>query len=341
MTKIHILFKIYDKPTGGGNQFLRSLKNFLQTIDAYEENVEKADAVLFNSHQYVEIVSKLKQKYPYKLFVHRIDGPIRLYNNLDDKRDLIVNTFNKMISDATIFQSEWSKKQNHNMGLEQNNFETVIQNAPDPLIFNKEKKEPFSSKRRIRLIATSWSSNIKKGFHIYEWLDNNLDFEQYDMTFVGNSPISFKRINHINSLTSKNLSELLKKNDIFITASQKDPCSNSLIEAMHCGLPALALKDGGHIKLVGTGGELFEKVSEIPYCLEKIVKYYSEYQRNISLPGMDTIGRLYYTFIESLLLEIHNKRYQPKELSRKNYYKLKYLLIKIKLIEILKIKLSI
>ena len=258
MMNIHIIFNIQNKPTGGGNQFLKALKNYFVQINSYTENPNDADIFLFNSYQYIKNVIKLKKKYPDKLFAHRIDGPIRLYSKMSDKRDDIINTTNKYIADATIFQSEWSKEQNLKLGLNRTAFDTTIINAPDKYIFNKTGKKEIDQSKKIRLIATSWSSNKSKGFSTYKWLDDNLDFSKYDMTFCGNSPVKFKNIKHILPLPEEKLAKQLKLHDIFITASQKDPCSNSLTEALHCGLPAIALNDGGHPEIIKNAGKLIK-----------------------------------------------------------------------------------
>lgn len=154
--------------------------------------------------------------------------------------------FNKLFVDGIIFQSNWRKKNNKKYFGISTKYETVVRNAPDNKIFNKVGKKVFNPKEKIKLIATSWSSNWRKGFDIYKFLDENLDFSKYEMTFVGNSPIIFKNIKWIKPVPSKKLAEILKQNDVYITASQNDPCSNSLIEALSCGVPAVALNDGGH-----------------------------------------------------------------------------------------------
>jgi len=327
MVKIHILFNIMNKPSGGGNNFLSSLKKYLISMNSYEENINDAHAILFNSHHLIHKVVKLKKMFPDKVFIHRIDGPMRLYNTFNDKRDLIVNTSNEFLADATIFQSEWSKKQSHQMGLKKNLYETVILNAPDNKIFNRNMKEPFLVNRRLRLVASSWSSNIKKGFKVYEWLDNNLDFQKFEMTFVGDSPITFNNIRCIPTVASKELSHILKKNDIYITASQNDPCSNSLIEAMHCGLPAVALKEGGHIEIIRKGGELFCNVNQLKDCLDKVINNYEEYQKNIDLPDINQVGHDYVKFISYINRETIQKKYAPKKVSQKGRLKIFYLLL--------------
>jgi glycosyltransferase involved in cell wall biosynthesis len=318
-TKIHILFEIKEGPWGGGNQFLRSLKKHLQSIHVYDENIATAEVVLFNSHQCAKEAAKVKLSYPKKCFIHRIDGPMRLYSLRNDERDDIVFIANKCLADATIFQSAWSQEQNHRLGLHQNSFETVIPNAPEPSIFNRQGKTSFSKDHKIRLIATSWSPNWKKGFQVYQWLDANFDFNKYEMVFVGKSPVKFKNIEHISPLSSKNIAEKLKENDIFIFASPIEACSNSLLEALHCGLPVVGIDGSSNPKLIGKGGEIFTCCDEIPNLLEKIAKNYNKYQANICNPSMKEVGEQYYDFMTQVHHQVQSGRQKRKSFRWMDY----------------------
>lgn len=317
--KIHILFEIRDGPYGGGNQFLRSLKSYFRSIGAYEEDVKKTDIILFNSHQHINEVARVKIKYSDMLLVHRIDGPIRLYNKMSDKRDDIVFIASKYLADATIFQSAWSQEQNHRLGLHQNSFETVIPNAPEPSIFNRQGKVSFSKDHKIRLIATSWSANWKKGFQVYQWLDANFNFNKYEMVFVGKSPIEFKNIKHISLLSSKDIAEKLKESDIFIFASPIEACSNSLLEALHCGLPVVGVNGSSNPELIGKGGEIFTCCDEIPGLLEKIAKNYHEYQANIRNPSMKEVGEQYYDFMTQVYRQVQSGKQKMKSFRWMDY----------------------
>lgn len=310
--KVYLIYQYKEGPHGGGSQFLKALSSFFIKNNAYAETPEEADVFLFNSHHFLNDVYKLKKKYPSKLFFHRIDGPMRLYNKPDDARDNLVNLANKLFADATIFQSEWSKNKNYELGYVQNSFEAVIPNAPDPSIFFPEREKQFSTSKKTTLISTSWSQNWKKGFRVYEWLDSNLDFSKYDMCFVGNSPITFKNIVHIKPLPSLDLAAMLRKADIYIAASEKDPCSNSLLEALHCGLPALALNDGGHPELIGKNGAVFERAEEIPHLLDKIAANYESFRSGGALLTIDCIGKLYCDFMAHVLSDTKQNKYRPK-----------------------------
>ena len=319
--KIFISFMLKDRPTGGGNQFLRGLKDCFIKKGCYTTDIRNADIVLFNSHQYIREVADFKRKKPDSIFVHRIDGPIRLYNRLDDRRDSVAYTAMDQVADGTVFQSEWSKKKNIDLGIPTTRFNATIINASDSAIFNRTGRKSWKAGSKIRFIATSWSANWNKGFDVYQWLDQNLDFSRYEMTFVGNTPISFKNIRHIEPLPSHELAMELKKSDIFITASKSDPCSNSLIEALHCGLPAIARNDGGHPGIVGNSGEVFDRIKDIPVLIEKIAQNYEEYQAGINLPSMEEVGKAYYDFMYSIYEAVQKGEYIPKKLTLVGYFR--------------------
>ena len=324
--KINILFLISDSALGGGNQFLKALKVILQKRGLYAE-LEEADVVIFNSHHYVAEVIAAKRRYSNKIFIHRIDGLMKLYNKPEDKRDSIVWLANKWISDGNIYQSNWSRERNYEFGMEKSRFENTIYNAADSSIFNHNGKIEFDRRRKTKIIATSWSSNIKKGFDVYKYLDETLDWNKYEMTFVGNSPLEFHNIKHKQPMISSDLSKELKNHDIYISASQKDPCSNSVIEALSCGLPVLCLNDGGHPELVKEGGLLFQKEEEIPTLLEKLATHYEEYQRRIRVNSMEKVGDGYILLAEQIKCAVDVGYYKPKSIK---YFQSKKILKEIK-----------
>ena len=255
--KIFIVFEPINEPTGGGNQFLKMLKKEFARQGVSGDTPEQSDILLFNSHHFLDKVHSYKKSFPNKKFVHRIDGPMRLYNDLSDARDQQAYFANEVFADATIYQSEWSKNKNLEMGLEPNKIHTTIQNCADDSIFFLPRK-PKPKGEKTRLFSSSWSRHLKKGFDFYQYLDKNLDLEKYEYFFAGRSPINFKNINNLGPLNSRELAKELRRSDIFVTASQNDPCSNSLIEAQSCGLICLALNSGGHPEIIKEKDLLFE-----------------------------------------------------------------------------------
>lgn len=294
--KVNILFQIKDTPHGGGNQFLKSLKKQFKKMNVYTDVFSKADVFLFNSHQHIEDVLKVKDAFPNSIFIHRVDGPMRLYNTMNDERDSFVYRINQ-IANGTVFQSDWSKRKNFEMGLKKNK-NCVIYNAVDASLFYE--KRNFNNEK-IRLISTSWSNNLKKGFATYQYLDEYLDFDRYEYWFIGNSPVQFKNIKMFDPLPSKELGEKLRQCDIFVTASQNDPCSNSVIEALATRLPVVALSSGGHPEIVGQGGRLFKNEIEAVGNIEIVRTAYTYFRDRINIKNIEQIANQYIGFFEEFL----------------------------------------
>lgn len=301
--KIHIFYEPVAGPWGGGNQFLKALMDIYRRRDMLCD-LEECNAVLINSHhfktpaQLKRLLQFLKNN-PGIPLIHRLDGPVTLIRARDEGTDRLIFAFNKIFCDGSIFQSGWCRDHCKKLGLDTNAAETIIYNAPNQSLFFKREKKRSGGK--IKLIATSWSSAPGKGFDVYQWMDENIDWAKYDMTFVGNSPVSFKNIKIMPPVDSNVLGDILRDHDVFITASRCDPCSNSLIEALHCGLPSVGYRDGGHPELIGRGGETFQNPEDIPAVLERMRDQYEYYAGNINLPSMDQVGDAYAQFMHSCI----------------------------------------
>lgn len=289
--KYNIVFDIKKSPWGGGNQFLRALKEELLQNKLYAEKIENADIILFNSHHHLNHIIRLKFKYPEKVFIHRVDGPIFSIRD----RDLIIDKFifrvNKMIADGTVFQSEYSYNKSESLGLKCFNKKKIIINAPSRN-FKAFKKNLFPLKPVI--IINSWSPNFNKGFKTYKFLDENLNFNDFEVKFIGNSPIRFKNINNIGPLSSEKLKNELLSSQIYLTASINDPCSNSLIEAIHCGLTPIAINSGGHPEIINNDKFIFDNNKSLLSILEKIKNSEISYKNN--LPSIEIVSDQYYSF---------------------------------------------
>ena len=112
-------------------------------------------------------------------------------------------------------------------------------------------------------------------------------------------------------MNSKELSKLLRTQDIYLTASEVDPCSNALLEALHTGLPSVALNDGGHQELIQKGGEVYNERFEISGKLDAIVSQYSIYAKNIRMQKMEEVAEQYIRFCRDLKLRKKSHRLLP------------------------------
>ncbi|NPU94199.1 MAG: glycosyltransferase family 4 protein [Gammaproteobacteria bacterium] len=303
--KLHILFPIKNEPSGGGNQFLAALRAQLYRQDVYVDNPEKADVLLFNSFPFgsaaslYKQVSRLKNNKGNKIaIIHRVDGPISVVrgNLRDSAVDRSIALFNEKIADATIYQSCWSRDVCLAYGIGSSNTATVISNAPDPGHFYPILDKVESCSPLIKIAISSWSSNWRKGFDVYRYIDRHLDFDRYEVTFVGNSPINFSNIRMVPPLPSAELGDLLRQQDMYLTASVDDPCSNAVMEALNCGLPVIARNSGGHPEIIGKGGVLFEGQSDVLTAINRCSDNLEQYRVNIHPTKIEEIGDRYVKF---------------------------------------------
>lgn len=301
--KVFIVSPGVDGPWGGGAQFIKALAGALAERGGLAASARRADVFLFNAspgnldHCLYKLLV-LRLRYPDVPMVMRVDGPIFCTRGRDKDYDKAFHLLARKWFNGVVFQSEWSRRQHVGLGMCGDWAEAVIVNAPDPAKFYRKKQTTPS--RPCHIIATSWSANVRKGFDVYQWLDDNLDFKRYSMTFVGNAPVKFSNIKHIQPLNSEALGDLLRSADVYITASRQDPCSNSLVEARHCGLPVIAFNDGGHPELVRSGGLLFDSVEALPELFDKICAEYESFASRFDLPSLGTVTDSYLEFCSGL-----------------------------------------
>jgi len=309
--KIYIVYNFTDAPFGGANQFLKALKNYFITQGIYSNTMEEADVIILNSHLFgqgetlFEIIWENRKLFQEKTVLHRIDGPVSLYQASNRfSIDKYIFKISRFVADGTIFQSLWSQQQNKEIGMPIKRFELVTVNAPDPKIFfPKIPSLPLQSSK-FKIVATSWSSNPNKGFDIYEFLDQHLDFDKYEMTFIGKSFVPFKNIKLQDPLPSPELADQLRNHHLFISASFREACSNSLLEAMHCGCVPVARNTSSHPELVADSGVLFKDTDDILKAIDHAADHYQDFKTKLHLPTIEEIGKRYYEFC----IKVHKER---------------------------------
>jgi glycosyltransferase involved in cell wall biosynthesis len=281
-------------PSGGGHQFLRAL---YRELDARGVEIELnrlsggTRACLFNSFNFDFARLQRFARIDCRM-VHRVDGPIGVYRGFDDGTDARIAALNRELADATVFQSRYSLEKHEELGYRLAD-PVVIPNAVDPAIFHPpEEREPLAG-RRVRVLASSWSDNPRKGAETLAWLDRHLDTKRYEVTFVGRTQSAFENVRAAGALDSEAVAALLRGHDVYLAASHDDPCSNALLEALACGLPAVFRESGGHPELVGEGGLPFTEDEELPGVLDRLVEELDVRRAAISIPSIAEVADRY------------------------------------------------
>jgi glycosyltransferase involved in cell wall biosynthesis len=288
---VAIFHEFHAPPYGGGNQFLLALRGELarRGLDVEVNRLSGGTPTcLYNSFNF-DFARLRRFARADARMVHRVDGPIGVYRGFDDGTDRRIASINEL-ADATILQSQYSLEKHAELGLELRN-PTVIHNTVDPDIFHPPRV--YECHERLRVITTSWSDNPRKGADVLTWLDSNLDFDAFELTFAGRTQAQFERIRVVGPMPSEQLAGLLGAHDVFLAPSRDDPCSNALLEGLACGLPAAFLRSGGHPELVGEAGLGFDSPEEVPAVLARLRDELDQRRAAIHIPSLTEVADRY------------------------------------------------
>lgn len=281
-------------PAGGGHQFLRALRGELarRGLEVEQNRISGGTTrCLFNSFNFDLARLRRFAREDVRL-VHRVDGPIGVYRGFDDGTDARIAAMNAELAHATVVQSRFSLDAHARLGLDLV-APVVIPNAPDPAIFHPPAgREPLDD-RPARVVATSWSDNPRKGADALRALGATADPARFELTFVGRAPAGLHGWELVGPLASEELAELLRTQDCYVAASVDDPCSNALLEALACGLPALYRRSGGHPELVREAGVGFAEPEDAPQGLERLVGELDERRAAIVVPALADVADRY------------------------------------------------
>jgi glycosyltransferase involved in cell wall biosynthesis len=281
-------------PAGGGHQFLRALVRELawRGLEVETNRISGGTpACLFNSFNFDFARLRRFARAECRM-VHRVDGPIGVYRGFDDGTDARIAELNERLADATILQSRYSLAKHAELGIDLRD-PVVVSNTVDPAIFHPPATRGPVHGRPLRIVASSWSRNPRKGADVLAWLDDNLDPSLATVTFVGQPTQPYRRIRSVGPLDSHGVARTLREHDVYLAASRDDPCSNALLEALACGLPAAYLASGGHPELVGDAGVPFDSPEDVPDALVHLASDLDGYRSRISVPSLASVADAY------------------------------------------------
>jgi len=275
------------------------VRDELRRQECYTEDPQQAQVVYFNSHQSPASVLRARRQNASAVFIQRVDGPMSIYNRPNDPRDLVVKSMGHLSADGLVFQSDWSRDQSQKLGLSPAVPHTVIPNAPDPRLFSPRLRS-LAAGKIIKLIGTSWSPHINKGFASYKWMDENLDFSKFSVTLIGNVPHAYRNIKVMPPMNKKELRDQLDQADIFLMPSRFEACSNALVEALHLGLPVLAYAGSSNVELVKNPVMVYKEEDEIPAKLANLASEYAALSGQCNLPSISEVVWRYQAFASTI-----------------------------------------
>ena len=283
---IFIPFDLINHFTGGPKTFLQNLKQGLDNKKfPYIDNpntYKKSKQIFFPISYDVNILELFKSKK--KRIIQRLDG-VYYYSKHGDKykelnKDLEI--IYKTLSNIIIFQSEYSKEQCYEvLGKPIAEYKKIIINGANTSIFYPKKEKQFIKSHPI-FITTGNFRNIDMIEPLILALDN-VTFN-FSLVIVGrvdkklNKYLDRPYIIHKDYLSAIEISEELRKADIFLYSHLNPPCPNSVIEAICCGLPVVGFNSGAMEELCFFNEDLFAYVSDD--VLQKYEDFNSEKLRD-------------------------------------------------------------
>ena len=324
--KIAIGFNIVNRAWGGGNQFVKSLKEYLENkghLVVHDLKSNDIDIILIIDPRSRipnipfstgSILRYLLFKNNKAIIVHRI-------NECDERKNTKTMNFKlrmaNFCSDQTIVVSDWLKKLNL---FDEKNKENIltIRNGSNASIFNSIGHKKWSKTNKLKFVTHHWSGNWMKGFDIYKKFDLMLEKknwnEKFEFTYIGNIPknFSFKHTKHIEPLYEKDLANELRKHHGYLSASQNEPGGNHQNEGALCGLPLLYRNSGCLPEYCDGYGIKFSKSNFENKLIEFFQNYSFFYDRIKLYPYTDKVTCKAYLNLFSNLLsnrsEIIKKR---------------------------------
>jgi len=287
--------EFHNSPHGGVNQFMLALRRALQRQGVRvvcNRMTPEVDVHICNSAWFDrQVFERVASRGPIRM-IHLIDGPAEFYHGTDWIENERILEINRRWASATVFQSAWCFR---NMAEHGHAFirPMIIRNTPDPEHFYPPSQRVPSEGRKVRIISISWSDNPLKGESIYKWLDEHFDTDRFEYTYVSRIQQEFRNIHYIPYQDSRHLGDLLRQQDIYITAVCNEPSSDALLEAMACGLPALYLHQGGYREIAGFGGLPFNGPEDLLIQLARLTENIDAFRSCLWLQNIDEIANRY------------------------------------------------
>jgi hypothetical protein len=313
--KVFINFKSLHIPYGGGNQFTINLVEYLNKIENIKVTYDLEDEIdiyfiidirkgPFKKYSFDEIYNHKKQNGG--VIIYRINdcSITRLKCNLETTILENIDKIDHFVFNSTFIHDYYVDKYDKFMDKQR----TIIYNtANSEYFYPKPRLRPEeagrdtdtslldadTSTKKLRIVTHHWSDNVNKGYDIYyklyQYCKKRDDIEllvigrKFADGFIDAPEVK-------GPYKGKELGDMLRECDIYISASKYDSCPMHILEGISCGLPILYLDHPGGVKDICELGDnkIGESFNTIEECIEKInlIKtnyglYYNNIVKNI------------------------------------------------------------
>ncbi len=337
--KVSIGYNDIEGPWGGGINFFRQLKNFLEkkNIDVVSNLIEDdIDIILLteprrftesSSFSHIDIKNYIDKVNRNTLVVNRI-------NECDERKDTRgLNKFlmnSSLVSDHTVFISNWLKDLFLDQGFSNMNYSVIHNGADEEIFYPINKLEKTAEK--FKIVTHHWGANANKGIAAYKTLDlllENHNFKsEFEFTFIGNLPknIILKNTKVLKPMNNLEIASYLRNCHIYLTGSINEPAGMHHIEGALSGLPILYIESGGITEYCKNYGIQYT-VDNLEEKLAEIKNKYKEYKKsllNYEFTG-NTMNQKYLDLFNNLIDDrsnLLNSRKQRQTFRLKNQYKI-------------------
>ncbi len=248
--KINIFISIYPQDKGGGsNTFAYNFKKWiLRNTDRHHliYNILEADkAIIIADKADLDIIAMAKEKGCF--IIHRLDEHVEHdEDEYRSKKHAYIKELNRL-ADITIFQSRFVFDNMHPYLDYPQRYE-IIYNGAYPEDFYPS-NEPGDFIGHI-----TWGVGEKKRLDIlYETIKQNPDERFLLIGNHKNSPFDFtslSNVTYVGQITRNKILYYLHKMKFLFFPSEKDPCPNTVVEAIMAGVPVCYNSIGGTKELV-------------------------------------------------------------------------------------------
>jgi glycosyltransferase involved in cell wall biosynthesis len=303
---------------GGPTTFLKNLKAYFDRVGfQYVSDIRKGSVILFPISYDLRKLKKFKNRGG--RICQRLDGIYYPQKHGDDyiKRNEKIKTIYSALADHIIFQSEYSRAQCFDMfGPVPESDYSIVTNGVNTEIFYPDVDRIFD-RTDVHFCTTGNFRNADMLVPVIQALDSlhgDIDFVLHVVGPIRNEDcaavMSRKYIVHHDRCSMDEVSDILRKSDIFIYSHLNPPCPNSILEAIASGLPIVGYNSGAMeellpfstVLLADAGGKLYNQIEDFKpeFLAEKLLYSVEHFDvcREISLEvsttySMDNCGRKY------------------------------------------------
>ena len=231
------------------------------------------------------LIKKKKDLFFNKDFFLRVDGLYLDKFNRKFQSDKLNNEIFNSIDKAKglIFISHYSKKIVEKMHKKIINPNIIIHNSVDTSQFlnrgeNLRKRLGLNDCDRVIVTSASWRRHkrLKESIELLKILNSENNKYRYKLLVLGKTDdqkILQEDTIYTGHIAHYNLPAYYRSGDIYLQLSWIEPCGNTQIEAMSCGLPVICCNNGGIGETVirANGGKVLKTDEEFKF--EKIDYY--------------------------------------------------------------------